>query len=163
MHAIKIPLRFLLALLLLAPAVALAQDTLQDKMTPAEFKAAGLDKLSAQELAALNAWLQGKVVEETRRVATETRKEVEQEHRGFFDFGSSEPVVSRLKGEFSGFGNGRRYVLENGQEWRQVDNAKLHGVRRSNPEMTIRPSLLGNTWYLTVEGYNTRARVQRIK
>lgn len=163
MHAIKTSRYFLLALLLLLPCAAAAQDALQDKMTPAEFKAAGLDKLSAQELAALNAWLQGKVVEETRRVATETRKEVEKENRGFFDFGSSEPVVARLKGEFAGFANGRRYVLENGQEWRQVDNAKLHGVRRTNPEMTIRPSLIGNAWYMTVEGYNTRTKVQRIK
>ena len=163
MHAIKTPLHFLLALLLLLPCAAAAQDALQDKMTPAEFKAAGLDKLSARELAALNAWLQGKVVEETRRVAVETRKEVEEEHRGFFDFGSSDPVVARLKGEFAGFENGRRYVLENGQEWRQVDNAKLHGVRRTNPQVTIRPSLIGNAWYLTVEGYNTRTKVQRIK
>ena len=163
MHAIKTSRYFLLALLLLLPCAAAAQDALQDKMTPAEFKAAGLDKLSAQELAALNAWLRGKVVEETRRVATETRKEVEKENRGFFDFGSSEPVVARLKGEFAGFANGRRYVLENGQEWRQVDNAKLHGVRRTNPEMTIRPSLIGNAWYMTVEGYNTRTKVQRIK
>ena len=163
MHAIKTSRYFLLALLLMLPCAAAAQDALQDKMTPAEFKAAGLDKLSAQELAALNAWLQGKVVEETRRVATETRKEVEKENRGFFDFGSSEPVVARLKGEFAGFANGRRYVLENGQEWRQVDNAKLHGVRRTNPEMTIRPSLIGNAWYMTVEGYNTRTKVQRIK
>lgn len=163
MHAIKTSRYFLLALLLLLPCAAAAQDALQDKMTPAEFKAAGLDKLSAEELAALNAWLQGKVVEETRRVATETRKEVEKENRGFFDFGSSEPVVARLKGEFAGFANGRRYVLENGQEWRQVDNAKLHGVRRTNPEMTIRPSLIGNAWYMTVEGYNTRTKVQRIK
>ena len=163
MHAIKTSRYFLLALLLLLPCAAAAQDALQDKMTPAEFKAAGLDKLSAQELAALNAWLHGKVVEETRRVATETRKEVEKENRGFFDFGSSEPVVARLKGEFAGFANGRRYVLENGQEWRQVDNAKLHGVRRTNPEMTIRPSLIGNAWYMTVEGYNTRTKVQRIK
>ena len=163
MHPIKTRLSILFALLLLLPCAASAQEALQERMTPAEFKAAGLEKLSAEELAALNAWLQSRRVEESRRVASETRKEVEQENRGFFDFGSSEPVVSRLKGEFTGFGNGRRYLLENGQEWRQVDNATLYGVRRSNPEMTIRPSLIGNAWYLTVEGYNTRTKVQRIK
>ena len=162
MHA-KRSFTLLFGLLLLLPCAASAQDALQDKMTPAEFKAAGLDKLTPAELASLNAWLQGKVVEETRRVATETRKEVEKENRGFFDFGSSEPVVARLKGEFAGFANGRRYLLDNGQEWRQIDDAKLHGVRKTNPEMTIRPSLIGNAWYLTVEGYNTRTRVERIK
>ena len=39
-----------------------------------------------------------------RKAATEARKEVEQKNRGFFDFGSSEPIVSRLKGDFAGFG-----------------------------------------------------------
>ena len=162
MHA-KRSFTLLFGLLLLLPCAASAQDALQDKMTPAEFKAAGLDKLTPAELASLNAWLQGKVTEETRKAASEARKEVEQKNRGFFDFGSSEPIVSRLKGDFAGFGNGKRYLLENGQEWRQADNAKLHGVRKSNPEITIRPSLIGNAWYLTVEGYNTRTRVERIK
>ena len=162
MHA-KRYFTLLFGLLLLLPCAASAQDALQDKMTPAEFKAAGLDKLTPAELASLNAWLQGKVTEETRKAASEARKEVEQKNRGFFDFGSSEPIVSRLKGDFAGFGNGKRYLLENGQEWRQADNAKLHGVRKSNPEITIRPSLIGNAWYLTVDGYNTRTRVERIK
>ncbi len=162
MHA-KRSFTLLFGLLLLLPCAASAQDALQDKMTPAEFKAAGLDKLTPAELASLNAWLQGKVTEETRKAASEARKEVEQKNRGFFDFGSSEPIVSRLTGDFAGFGNGKRYLLENGQEWRQADNAKLHGVRKSNPEITIRPSLIGNAWYLTVEGYNTRTRVERIK
>ena len=162
MHA-KRSFNLLFGLLLLLPCAASAQDALQDKMTPAEFKAAGLDQLTPAELASLNAWLQGKVTEETRKAASEARKEVEQKNRGVFDFGSSEPIVSRLKGDFAGFGNGKRYLLENGQEWRQADNAKLHGVRKSNPEITIRPSLIGNAWYLTVEGYNTRTRVERIK
>ena len=162
MHA-KRSFTLLFGLLLLLPCAASAQDALQDKMMPAEFKAAGLDKLTPAELASLNAWLQGKVTEETRKAASEARKEVEQKNRGFFDFGSSEPIVSRLKGDFAGFGNGKRYLLENGQEWRQADNAKLHGVRKSNPEITIRPSLIGNAWYLTVDGYNTRTRVERIK
>lgn len=43
-------------------------------MSADEFKAAGPDKLSAQELAALNAWLQRKVAQRTAKVA-ETAKE----------------------------------------------------------------------------------------
>jgi hypothetical protein len=46
-----------------APALAqrVVEGDLQQQMSPTEFKAAGLDKLSAQELATLNRWLQGKV------------------------------------------------------------------------------------------------------
>src|SRR6185437_2402020 len=45
------------------PALAqrVVQGDLQQQMSPAEFKAAGLDKLNAAELATLNRWLQGKV------------------------------------------------------------------------------------------------------
>lgn len=163
MYARKLPLSVLLGLLLLWPAVAPAQDALQDKMTPAEFKAAGLDKLTPAELASLNAWLQGKVKEESAKAASAARKDVVDTNRGFFSFGSDEPIVSRLAGDFSGFGKGRRYLLANGQEWQQVDDARLAGVRKTNPEMTIRPGVIGNVWYMTVEGYNTRAKVERIK
>ena len=100
MHTPKFPWPALLALLLLWPGAAAAQEALQDKMTPAEFKAAGLDKLTPAELASLNAWLQGKVSEESRKAATkaaaEARKEVAQSTRGFFDFGSSEPRCSPI-------------------------------------------------------------------
>lgn len=63
-------------------------------MSADEFKAAVPDKLSAQELAALNAWLQRKVAQKTAKVAEtakEGRKEVKEKNRSFFDFGSANP------------------------------------------------------------------------
>jgi hypothetical protein len=115
-----------------APALAqrVVEGDLQQQMSPTEFKAAGLDKLSAQELATLNRWLQGKVEAATQAVAAvreeareEGRQEVIVKNRGFFDFGSSEPITGVLQGEFRGFGKGRVYVLDNGQEWEQTDAA----------------------------------------
>lgn len=139
---------------------------LQQAMTDAEFKAAGLDKLSSTELAALNAWLQRKVDQETAQVKEqakeEGRKEVVEKNRGFFDFGSSEPIVATLNGEFNGFGKGKQYILDNGQVWQQTDSATLSGVRRSNPQVTIKPGIMG-AWYMRIQGYNTQARVQRVK
>jgi hypothetical protein len=165
-----IPRAFVLAsLLALAPA-ALAQQAagasqppIERQMTAEQFKAAGLDKLSADELANLNAWLNRTLEVETTRAATEAKKKVEADNRGFFNFGSTEPVTGRIGGEFRGFGKGRSYTLDNGQVWRQVDNASLAGVRVDNPAVTISPSLIGNSWYLSIEGYNTRAKVQRVK
>ena len=161
MHA-KRSFTLLFGLLLLLPFAASAQDALQDKMTPAEFKAAGLDKLTPAELASLNAWLQGKVTEETRKAASEARKEVEQKNRGFFDFGSDEPIVSTIRGEFNGFGSGRKYQLDNDQLWEQIDASQLSGVRKTNPKVTIKPGLLG-VWWMKIDGYNTQAKVRRIK
>lgn len=155
----------LLACALLALALpALAQDAtgtqdIERQMTAEEFKAAGLDKLSPAELARLNAWLNRTV----ETVAAEAKKRVEDDNRGFFNFGSTEPVVGTIAGEFRGFARGREYTLDNGNVWKQVDEASLVGARLTNPQVRITPSMVGNSWYMQVGRYNTRAKVQRIK
>lgn len=166
---------FLCIALAAATAVSLAQSAspdarfgkLREAMTPAEFKAAGLDKLSDAELAALDAWLQRRVGEQTAAVVEEARqegrKEVERETRGFFDFGSEEPIASTIAGEFAGFAKGRQYTLANGQVWEQVEAASLSGVRKTNPAVRITPSRFANKWFMKIEGYNTAAPVRRIK
>lgn len=140
-----------------------AQRPLQQEMSPEEFKAAGLDKLSAEELARLNAWLDRKIDVETTRASAEAQRKVKDDARGFFNFGSLEPIDSTLVGEFRGFQKGRNYTLANGQEWEQIEEASLAGVRKTNPKVKITPSKVGNAWYLAIEGYNTRAKVRRVK
>jgi len=158
------PIRpLLLALLLMfAPAVP-AQEPIERQMTPEQFRATGLDKLSPAELANLNAWLNRTLEVETTKAAAVAKQKVEEENRGFFDFGSSDPITSRMVGEFRGFGRGRQYTLENGQVWQQVDDASLASVRKAAPTVKVTPSMVGNAWYLAIEGFNTRARVERIK
>ncbi len=156
----------LMSLSLPALAQRVVDGNLQQQMSPAEFKAAGLDKLSSQEMASLNNWLQGKVAELAANAREEAREEGRQEvivkNRGFHDFGSNDPIKSNITDEFRGFAKGRRYVLANKQEWEQTDEATLSGVRKNAPEVTINPGLVG-VWYMTVEGYNTRAKVRRVK
>jgi hypothetical protein len=169
MKSLRIPF----ALMLLAFAgIAWGQQTplqtanVEQQMSADEFKSAGLDKLSAQELAALNAWLQRKVVQETAKVTEsakeEGRKEVVEKNRGFFSFGSNEPIESSIVGEFNGYAKGRQYTLENGQVWEQIEPATLDGVRKTNPKVKIKPGIMNN-WFLKIEGYNTTAKVRRIK
>ncbi|KWV10255.1 hypothetical protein [Xanthomonas translucens] len=160
----------LCAALAVAAAPAAAQRAvsgdLQAQMSAQQFKAAGLDKLSPQELTALNDWLQGKVAKETavalEKAKEEGRQEVIVKNRGFFDFGSQEPIESTLVGTFSGFSKGRRYVLANGQEWEQTEAASLASVRRTAPKVKITPGIMG-AWYMQIDTYNTRAKVRRIK
>ncbi|MFC5569820.1 hypothetical protein ACFPN1_07075 [Lysobacter yangpyeongensis] len=152
----------LLALLALVPA-AHAQPPIEQQMTPEQFKAAGLDKLSPQELANLNAWLNNTLEVETTRAAKLAKDKVESENRGFLSFGKSDPIVARITGEFRGFARGRSWTLDNGQVWEQMDAASLAGVRKTDPQVKITPSLVGNNWYMQVEGYNTRASVRRVK
>lgn len=158
----------LLALGAAWPIHARAQDTpaaprIEQQMTPEQFRAAGLDRLTPEQLGNLNAWLNRTLVVETQKAAAQARKKVEDDSRGFLSFGSSEPIVSRFNGEFRGFAKGRRYVLANGQEWEQSDDASLAGVRLAEPEVKIVPSMVGNAWYMQVGKYGTRAKVRRIK
>lgn len=158
------PVRSILfAALLTVSAPLAAQAPIQSQMTPEEFRAAGLHKLDPAELDALNAWLNRTIEGETEKAAATAKRQVEDENRGFFNFGSTEPVTGRIVGEFRGFGRAREFTLDNGQVWRQVDATTLVGARRTDPQVRITPSLVGNAWYMAVEGYNTRARVERVK
>ncbi|MET4681476.1 hypothetical protein [Stenotrophomonas rhizophila] len=160
----------LMSLSLPALAQRVVDGDLQQQMSPAEFKAAGLDKLSPQEMASLNNWLQGKVAaaaadarEQVREQAREEgRQEVIVKNRGFFDFGSKDPINSTLPGEFTGFGKGRTYTLANGQVWEQTDAVTVGGVRKTDANVSVIPGI-SSVWYLRVEGINTRAKVRRVK
>ena len=153
----------LLSAFVLTPIVALAQQPIERDMSASEFKAAGLDKLTPEELLRLNAWLGRKIDTVATEAAAGAKDKVVQENRGFFNFGSDEPIIARMTGEFRGFGKGREYTLDNGQVWLQTDSAVLVGARLDRPEVRINPSISGNSWYLAVKGYSTRAKVERVK
>ena len=94
----------------------MAQDTssgsIQQMMTPEEFTAAGLNKLSPEERQKLDAWLQG--YRETTEKKTE--KKVKQ---SFFKFG--EPMLSRVDGSFGGLKGRTLIKLEDGTVWKQAN------------------------------------------
>ncbi len=148
-----------LVLFSLAGGTALAQQfsTLEERMTYAEFKAAGLEKLSPEELAALNDWLAGKA---SGTVAATPA----QDSRGFEGRASSAgAVVSTIPGPFKGWkSKGDRFTLANGQIWEVTDSGTRMSVKLENPTVTIEQGML-NGWYLRVDGYNARAQVRRIK
>lgn len=148
-----------LVLFSLAAGTAAAQQfsTLEERMTHAEFKAAGLEKLSVEELAALNAWLAGKA---SGTVAATPA----QDTRGFEGRASSAgAVVSTIPGTFKGWkGKGDRFTLANGQVWEVTDSGTRMSVSLDNPTVTIQRGML-DAWFLRVDGYNARARVKRIK
>ena len=176
----------LAALVAFAPS-ALAQQAqedaargIEDRMTATEFREAGLDQLSPEQLASLNAWLERELTQETRRAAEKAvqwigertpvpapqpqqQPEPMPQDDGLFNFGSDDEVTARIAGRFTGFAEGRRYTLDNGQVWEQIDSTDLPGVELDSPVVEISPSVFGNSWYIQVEGYNTRAKVRRVK
>jgi hypothetical protein len=85
----------------------------QQMMTPEEFRAAGLNKLSPDELQKLDAWLQG-----YRQVAEQKaeKKATARAERTKMDL-----IVSRVDGSFLGL-TGRTVIrLEDGTVWRQAN------------------------------------------
>ena len=148
-----------LVLFSLAGGTALAQQfsTLEERMTHAEFKAAGLEKLSPEELAALNAWLAGRASGAV--AATPAQDMVGFDRRSSTD----ELVVSSIPGPFKGWkGKGDRIKLANGQVWEVVDSSSRLVVSMENPGVRIEKGVL-SAWFLKVDGYNTSARVKRVK
>jgi hypothetical protein len=100
----------------LGPASAAREDvsgSIQEMMTPEEFKAAGLSKLSPEELQKLDAWLQG-----YRQVAEAKaeKKATARAERTKMDL-----IVSRVDGSFTGL-TGRTLIrLEDGTVWKQAN------------------------------------------
>jgi hypothetical protein len=124
-------------------------------MTPEEFKAAGLERLSPAELEALNRWLLRYTARETselrqhNEVISEEIRKVEEEG-----------VRTRIVGEFTGWDGNTIFRLENGQVWRQ----RLPGsfrYRASAPEVELSKNFMGY-WMLRVVEADRSVGVTRI-
>ena len=101
---------------------------LQDMMTAQEFKAAGLEKLSAEELNNLNAWLQGyrrtaetkatekAAAETTKKVTEEVTKKAKAESRRSLD-----RVESHVDGAVPHLTGHSIIKLEDGSLWKQAN------------------------------------------
>lgn len=149
------------AALCLAGSVAAAQfSSLEERMSEQEFSAAGLDKLSAEELAALNDWLRTRASDVTAAAA---------DNVGFRsgggllgDNGDSGPIRANIVGPFSGWSPGTILELDNGQAW-QVDDERGFGIAEvQGPAVTIKPAMFGS-WLIQVDGYNRAGRVKRVR
>ena len=147
----------------LSAGVAGAQEfsSLEEKMSAKEFREAGLDKLTPEELAALNAWLGSRV-----RAPAATAAAPVEDRRGFRDadgVADDSDIVTRIDGPFRGWRKlGERFVLNNGQVWEVTDAPSKFVVNLVDPVVRIEEGAF-SAWYLSVDGYNARGKVKRIK
>ncbi len=138
-------------------------SSLEERMSETDFRAAGLDQLSPEQLAALNAWLRRHA--ETAGSTMGVSAMAPADTRGLQPppTDSSDRIVSNLVGEFTGWGSSSRFELENGMVWETSGNVQpLHVRPISQPTVTIEPAFFG-TWMLKVEGYNASVRVKRVR
>ena len=155
-------------------AAANSFSTLEERMTGREFRDAGLHKLSDEELAFLNRWIQlrslteGEVPDWAAGRTLSPAPDDETvgragagDDRGF-PGGDRSDINSRLTGSFTGWRGNTVFELENGMVWHQAEAGTFAVPAMENPEVRIRPGMF-SAWYLQVGGYNTRVRVRRVE
>lgn len=187
----RISFRVLSAVALgLLAAGSLFAQSLRDTLSPQDFERAGLGKLTPEELRALSELVQvkasrdaiaGTAASSASQPATATSSAAPQDEavaslpRGEAAFGREAKAVevvrraqnapdkmeARIKGPFNGWHGNTEFHLENGQVWRQSEPGEFV-INLDSPVITIRKGFLG-TYFMTVEGYNSRVKVQRLR
>lgn len=175
--------RALISVLFLAlGTVGLAQSRFSERLTPAERKSAGLDQLTAEQLAALEGLIQrdhergeqvarekireevkAAVKEEVRaevkaevkkQTRAEMRKEVEEQRS------AETRILSRIQGRFDGWDGTTTFKLENGQVWKQTDTSMMYVKPVDSPAVLIELVYGGWRLYHSTGGW---VKVVRIK
>lgn len=134
-------------------------SSLEERMSGDEFTAAGLDRLTPEELARLNNWLRANW---PAAPTTSTPYPATADTRGFPEqTASREAIVSQIKGEFSGWQTGTVFRLANGMVWEVSGPTNTFAIQPvTNPTVIIEPAFMGS-WLLRIEGYNSTVRVKR--
>ena len=151
----------------MASPVSFAQpafSSLEEQMTGSEFESAGLEKLSPEELTALNNWIRKRSLATLDAPAAGAA--LPGDARGFeneqLENADRSTITSRLVGSFTGWDGETVFKLENGMIWEQADDDKFFVKAVNNPLVTIEPGMF-RTWRLSVEGFGSECRVERIQ
>jgi len=132
--------------------------SIQELMTPDEFKAAGLDKLSEDELEHLDAWLQGYRATTEKKASAQAEEKASEEIKKATEQASKRApkvlvnrVVSRVDGTFSGL-TGRTVIkLEDGTVWKQANiDDRYHPQVTDHPLVSVSHSPFG--YKMRIEG-----------
>ena len=120
-------------------------------MTPEEFKAAGLKKLSSEELDRLNRFLQGyreRAVQQVQQEAQVREDRVNPPPKR--DQATKQNVVeAKIQGHFAGLTGRTRVVLDNGSIWQQIDTAQKYPANLDSPDVVLVRTIFGYKMYVT--------------
>ncbi len=143
-------------LLVTLPVMAQQFSSLEERMSAADFKAAGLDKLSPQELRFLDNWLRTHQPVQVKQVDASGKPVFYPDNK------PREKFTAHLVGHFSGWSGGSVFRLDNGEVWKQAESGSYSCPEVDDPEVTIKPMILGS-WLMYVQGCNQSVRVEREK
>lgn len=139
-----------------AAATAAGFSSLEERMSQSEFHGAGLDKLSSEELKALDDWLR------THYATTTTYITPGGSPVFYPKEGERETIEAHVNGHFSGWFGNSVFTLDNGQEWKQAESGGRTCGSVDNPKIKIKPMLMGS-WLAYIESCSDSVRVTRVK
>jgi hypothetical protein len=125
-------------------------------MTPADYEAAGLQKLDAAERARLDKFIRNYVVQSNEKVATEAVDKAVQQRK----VQAPEVIQSRIVGPFAGYNGRTIFTLENGQRWAQAQRDSAYFPKIDSPPVLIVKSGFGYRMYIAGGGAIRVTKVQ---
>ena len=163
--------KLLLLLLLLPVPAALAENYfpgLKVVLTAQEFKRAGLDKLTADQLGVIDAAIIRHYIRTIENVAAHANEEATtpgENERGWLqrfglpEVGDDYREKASVKGRCTAWVGGNSFRMDNAMVWEGVEPITVEVVGK---EVDIQPRP-GGLYVLVVDGKNTTVRVRRIK
>ncbi|MCU0755204.1 MAG: hypothetical protein MUE46_08790 [Xanthomonadales bacterium] len=173
----------LLALSLALPLAAAEFRGLEREMSPEDRARTGVDRLSTEQRAALDAWLQQRLAaaapampasapsdapaaspaDAAQSATVAARVALNDPSQIGFAHYSGERVeyTTRISGRFHGWTGRTLFRLDNGQVWQQSESGSYE-LTLDNPEVRMRPKALGS-WMLVLKYNNRGVRVRRVE
>jgi hypothetical protein len=167
----RVLLVLLLAAVSLAAAAQQAYVAIEKRLSADQLHETGLDQLTPEQLARLNALLRDDAAQAQTQTIAETRALIAKqppvertgEQRGAMSYLGMdvERITTRLKGSISGWEPGTEFHLENGQVWKVLKGQMKLRKPMDAPEIVLVPGIAGR-WFLQVDEDLPKARVYRI-
>ena len=124
-------------------------------MKPADYEAAGLQKLDPAERAKLDEFIRRYVSVSNEKVATEAVDKAVKSNK----VSAPEVIQSRIVGPFTGYNGRTIFTLENGQRWAQSQRDSMYFPKVESPPVLIVKGTFGYRMYVAGGG---DIRVQRV-
>jgi hypothetical protein len=117
-------------------------------MTPADYEAAGLQKLDPAERAKLDEFIRSYVATSNEKVATEAVDKAVKENK----VTAPQVIQSKIVGPFTGYTGRTIFTLENGQRWAQSQRDSAYFAKIDSPPVIILKSGFGYRMYIAGGG-----------
>lgn len=141
---------------------------LEQRLTPEQRHATGIDTLTPEQLALLNQLLRNDQQHQVETARSEVRNEMKSAPATERAAGPARlaglddgPIHSRAEGRIEGWQPGTVFSLANGQRWKVLKGDVTLRAPLESPEVVVVPGVAGR-WFLQVVEDMPKARVYRI-